>query len=139
MVGDDTIHDYDPYLQKTERLARPRPARTTYAASRPRAAYMDVDQHRPASAFRPEVDLPSPGVHDVPIGASFLARVPKQLPGEVKVDDSYAFERAFLHPMRGFTKGVKRPNAVAKENLSNTHVFEVPSGALTPIPSGAGK
>jgi len=43
-----------------------------------------------------------------PLGATFLVRVPDEMPSSVKVDDSRDFEKSFLHPLRGFTKGSVR-------------------------------
>jgi len=108
--GKDVLENWPDDLKRVDKFARPRPHVEALA--------------NPLAGYREGVDYSL----NPPSGATFLVRVP-EMPPTVKVDSSSEFERSFLHPLRGHSKGTIRGGRAHKSRVA--HMLPPAPGAAS--------
>ncbi|CAG9463282.1 unnamed protein product [Pedinophyceae sp. YPF-701] len=102
--GKDVLTKWEGDLRERDRFSRKRPDPSQLA--NPRQGYTSDLLRRPGKSAS-DGSMGVRTAKDIGAGATFLVQVPEEMPHSVRVDDSRDFERAFLHPLRGFQKGRK--------------------------------
>jgi len=116
--GVDTLTGWEGPLRNEDKFARKRP--DAYTLGNPKHGYtsglagIPVVDHE--GGEKPSMTSGALK-HVSSTGATFLVNVPKEIPPSVKVDDPRDFERAFLHPLRGYEKGRKIMNNIRTQDV----------------------